>query len=680
MTTWSPTFLARGLVSLRDFAETEPELSALARADFPPSWDSEAFPELDVAVEAWRLHGREDAEGRTAAERRLLKEGSRLPRAERALLTALAASWCSVFEVEEVRLGQGLRLRDLLLDEVLEVRERSLTAQVEEGDVVVLWVVPVKDHLELVASAVRVPPTRREALVAAARQELTRLPPAASGADPHRRVRRLAPFLFRRVMEQVLELERPSAEPPLPELSELLTPPRRRAFLEAARRRPRRSAAREAPLEPGSAYVFKLGPIETRMDGRASIYVAATSDGEVLSPVLGRKDLEALTELSRLLGSRKRFCERRLVRVGAALGFTARPMPAALARLRAGLALQAYWGPETPEAMHLDLMDLLLESAVALIRAGPWELWTDEEIFPVHLEGSAPATRELSVLGGGQNEYGFVLFDRPGSMERLALTGPFGKKVDLLVPDSLGLTLEDEPPWAVKAVQEVTALPFLPEVLRLQRNMPRPATAEEVLVVAVVARALASARPEAREAQAELQAGDLRVRARLEVPLPLLSGRYVGPPLPARDSGWRPTPSRPPRRKVPTRKVSETLLAFAEPVLEDAASADAEDPQDALFVILALAMSAWNAVVQDTWEAEKGQVERARATLRRMPKGEREQMTRAFEQLVERKRRHFADDPRVFDALDVVVRSKVDLSVRLVGMVTPGAWEEFLGV
>jgi hypothetical protein len=673
MTTWSPTFFARGLASLRAFAESEPELSALARADFPPSWDSEAFPELGVAVEAWRLHGREDAEGRTAADRRLSKEGSRLSRAERALLAALGASWCSVFEVEEVRLGEGLRLRDLLLDEVLEVRERSLTVQVEEEDVVVLWVMPVKDHLELVASAVLVPPARRGELVAAARQQLTRLPP---GADGHRRVRRLAPLLFRRVMEW--QQEQRSAEPPLTDLSELLTPPRRRAFLDAARRRPRRSAAKEAPLEPGSAYVFKLGPIETRMDGYASLYVAATSEGEVLPPVLGRKDVEGLTELSRQLGGRKRYCERRLVRVGAALGFTARPMPAALARLRAGLALQAYWGPEKPEALHLDLMDLLLESAVALIRAGPWDLWTDEEIFPVHLEGSAPGTRELSVLGAGENEYGFVLFDRPGSMERLALTGPFGKKVDLLVPDSLGLTLEDEPPWAVKAVQEVTALPFLPEVIRFQRNMPRPATAEEVLVAAVVARALASARPEAREAQAELRAGDLRVRARLEVPLPLLSGRYVGPPLPPRDSGWRPTPSRPPRREVPTRKVSETLLAFAEPLLEDARGE--EDPQEALFLILALAMSAWNAVVQDTWEAEKGQVERARATLRRMPKGDREQMTRAFEQLVQRKRRHFADDPRVFDALDVVVHHKGDLTVRLVGVVTPGAWEEFLGV
>ena len=672
MTTWSATTFARGLGALRAFAESEPELSARARADFPESWDPEEFPEMDPAFEAWLLHGREDVEGRTAADRRLLKEGAHLPRAERALLAALAASWCSVFEVEEVRFGAGLRLRDLLLDEVLEVREKSLTAQVMAHDVVVVWVMPVEDHLELVGSAVLIPLPLREQFVAAARQEHTRLPPIREVTGRRRQARRLAPFLFRHLLELL------ASAPPPPELLPSFMAPRRRAFQDAASRKPRRSSGKEEALEPGSAYVFKMGPIDTNLDGRASIYVAATSDGELIPPVVGRKDLEGLTELAHQLEGRKRYCESRLARAGASLGFTSRRMPSALAKLRAVLAVQSYWGPEAPADLAPELLDLLLESAAELIRAEPWERWTNEEVFPVHLEGSMRGTRELSVLGGGESEFGFALFDRPGSVERLALSGPFGEKVDVLVPDSLGLTLEDEPSWAVKSVQQVTGLPFVPEVIRVERNTPRAATEEEVLVAAAVTRALASARPEEREARAELRVGDLHVRVRLEVPLPLLSGEYAGKALPAKGSRWHPTPTMQPLHKLPTRKVSETLLEFARPLLEDAAYSD--DMQDELFVILALAMSAWNAVVQDTWEPEKGWVERARATLLRMPKGEREQMTRDFELLVERKRRHFADDPRVFDALDVVVHRKGDLGVRLMGMVTPGAWDEFLGM
>jgi hypothetical protein len=677
MATWSPPAFARVLSALRAFADSETELAARARADFPKSWDSEEVPWMDMAVTTWLLHGREDSEGRTAADRRLVKEGSRLPRAERALLAALAGSWCSVFEVEEVHFGVGLRLRDLLLDDVLEVREQSLTTQVARHDVMVAWVIPAGGQLELVGGPALVPLTLSAHLVADARLELSRQAPAGDHEGRRRQARRLAPFLCRRLMELLL------AEPKLPDLplSELFEPllqgPRRRAFQDAVGRRPRRTSSKsEAPLEPGSAYVFKLGPMDVGRDGRASIYVAVAANGELLPPVVERKDAQGLEALARALEGRPRYCEARLARAGAPFGYSARPMPTGVAKLRAVLAVQMYWGPDARADVPPEVMDALLTALAELVREEPWELWTNEEVFTVHLDGSVKGVRELSIMGGGGQEFGFALFDRAGSVERMALSCPPGGGVDVLVPDSLGVTLEDEPSWVVKAVQQVTGLPFVPGLMRVQRNTPRLATAKEVLVAAGVARALASARPEEREAAAELRVDGLHVRVRLEIPLPLFSGQYVGKALPSKSSP-RPMPTRPPRREVPTRKVSETLLEFAQPLLGDVESS--LDPQDGLFVLLSLAMTAWNAVVQDTWEPEKGQVERARAALRRLPKDDREVMLPDFDLLVERKRRHFADDPRLLDALDVVVHSRGDMGVRLMGIVTPGAWGEFLG-
>jgi hypothetical protein len=664
---------------------------------------------MDNALAAWLLHGREDAEGRTAADRRLLLEGSRLSRSERSLMSALTASWCSVFEVSEVRLGAGLELKDLILGDVLEVREQCLTAQVLPRDVIITWVLPAGDHLTLGSDAVLVPGPFSERLLADARRELARQPPDGSPEDHCQQAQRLAPQAFRqvpgtalegrrrqvrrlapRVFSRLLELfineplppeapapEHPSSAPSLFELLDALpVVPRRRAFLDAAERRPRRtSGGKDDVLEPGSAYVFKLGPIDTTLDGRASIYVATTSDGEVMPPVMGRRDAEGLEALAPGLQGRQCYCEGRLARAGAAFGYASRPIPAALAKLRAVLAVQTFWGPEAPPDLAPELMEALLESCADLIRETPWELWTNEEVFTVHFEGDVKGSRELSVMGGGGSEYGFVLFDRPGSVERMALSGPPREGVDVLVPDSLGLTLEDEPSWVVKAVQPAFGLPFVPELMRFRRNRARGATVEEVLMAATAARALASAWPEEFETEVELHVGDLHVRARLEIPMPLFSGEYVGKAL----SQPRPRSAgaSPPRRKVPTRKVSETLLEFAQPLVKDVESS--EDPQDELFITLAFAMSIWNAVVQDTWEPEKGQVERIRATLRRMPRDDRERMTRDLALLVERKHRLFADDPRLFDALDVVVRRRGDLGVQLMGIVTPGAWPEFLG-
>ncbi|NVJ09218.1 hypothetical protein HUW63_28810, partial [Myxococcus sp. AM001] len=454
-------------------------------------------------------------------------------------------------------------------------------------------------------------------------------------------------------------------------------PPRRRAFQDAAKRKPRRKAP-VPELEPGALYAFKLGPIDVGVDGRASIYVALTSDGEALPPVLGRRDAEGLESLARERPGLKRYCEGRLARAGASQGFASRPMPDTIARFRAALALQLHWAPAAPGLMVMpEVAAALLDAMVALIRAEPWEVWTNDEVFTVHLEGAARGTRELSVMGEGGSELGFALFDRAGSVERMSMSGLPGGNVDVLIPDSLGVTLEDGPDWVAKLVKDVTGLPFVPDVMRVQRNTPRLGNTEELVLAVAVGLALARARPEEREVDLELTVRDLQVRVRLEVPLPLLTGRYVGKHDLLALATQRNPVSRAPTRKVPPGKVSEALLEFARPILDGVE--DSEDPQAELFTCLALALSAWNAVVQDTWEPEKGWVERARATLRRLPRDVREVMLHDFELLVERKRRHFADDPRLLDALDVVHRPG-DFGVRLLGVVTPGAWPEFLGV
>ena len=77
MATWSLRSFTRSLDALRAFAASEPGHSARARADFPESWDAAGYPWMDAFLEAWRLHGKEDAEGLTAADRLLRKEGAR---------------------------------------------------------------------------------------------------------------------------------------------------------------------------------------------------------------------------------------------------------------------------------------------------------------------------------------------------------------------------------------------------------------------------------------------------------------------------------------------------------------------------------------------------------------------------------------------------------------------------
>ncbi|MCP3165989.1 hypothetical protein [Myxococcus qinghaiensis] len=679
MTTWTAHAFARGLAALRQFAQAEPEATRLARADFPKHWDPIRFPWMETSLLAWTLHGREDAEGHTAADRQLLTAGTHLSRAERSILQALAASWCSIFEVQDVQLGKSLRLRDLLLDEVLEFREQSLTFQVVPGDVFVTWAMPAGDHLELTGGTVVIAESQHPLLLDSVRRELGTLPPLEDLAGRRRQVRRRGPFLFRRVMELISE-EAPSFdEEEAMAFAESLLPPRRRAFQDFAGQRPRkRRSASKGELEEGSAYVFKLGPIDTAQDGGVSFYMAVEAGGFVLPPECVKRDVDGLAALARVLKGRKVYCESRLSRAGAAFGFVSRPTPPSIVSLRAHLAVQSYWIPRKAQRVPPDDMEAFLLATAALIREAPWETWTNGELFTVTLEGSVKGTRELSVMGNGGAEFGFSLFDRMGSADRVARSSTAVPGVDMLIPDTLGLTLDDTPAWASKAIQQHTGVPFVPDLLRVRRNKLLPGDVEDVRVSTAIALALAEARPEDATTEVELRLGDFHLRVKLEVPLPLLTGFYVGkldlaslPLHPPKASGKA-------SRKLPQRKVSETLLDFARPLLEDIESS--ERPQEELFTVLALALSAWNAVVQDTWEPEKGWVERARATLRRMPRENGELMEKDFELLVERKKqRDFADDPRLLTGLDVVIRHKGELGVQLIGVVTPGAWKEFFG-
>ncbi|WP_426734319.1 hypothetical protein [Myxococcus faecalis] len=679
MTTWTAQTFNRVLADLKAAARAEPKEEQRARADFPAEWDPVSFAWLDAALLAWRLHGLEDDQGQTLADRQLARAGQGLSRAERVILKGLASSWCSVFEVVEVWRDQGLRLRDLLLDETLDVREKLLTHTVEPGDLLASWAMPADDHLELTGGAMAVAEEQRAPLLKKLRPALKSLPPEADSATRRRELRRLAPRLY----GQLFELSRPAFAPEeaLDFSEELFGATHHRAFLDFVGRNKRRGSARQKELEPGSAYVFKLGPIETTQDGAASFYVAVRADGEVLPPMMAVRDAEGLARLASVLKGTRCYCESRLTRSAKGLGFTSRPPPPSISRLRALLALQLLQGPaRREEVIPPDSMAALVESSADFIRAAPWESWSNEELFLVSLGGSLQGTREVSVMGNGGSEYGLSLFDKPGSAERLARTEFDRPGVQALLPEVLGLTLEDTPDWASKAVQQHTGIPFIPELLRVTRNKPRLADAREVLLAAAVARAVARARPGDLRVEEELRVGDLHVKVRLEVPLPLFTGHYVG----ERDlgellelPGARVKKVREPTREVPRRKVSESLLDFAQPLLERTGGGFLDE--SAAFTRLALALATWNAVVQDRWEPRKGWVEHARATLRRLAHPGRQEFLEGFEALVERKQRHFADDPRLLTGLDLTVGRTGQPGIKVIGVLAPGAWPEFLG-
>ncbi|WNG16614.1 hypothetical protein [Cystobacter fuscus] len=403
-------------------------------------------------------------------------------------------------------------------------------------------------------------------------------------------------------------------------------------------------------LEPGALYVFKLGPMETQ-EGRCFVYFALHGEGTAHPPEVAESDARGLARLAPLFPGHRLYCEPRLARAGASYGFVSRPVPRELFPLRAMMALSTQWGPLSPKDVPPEFFPQLVEAAGALWRAQPWELWTNIEVLTLRLEGPDPGWRELCVLGNGGEEFGFALYEQPGSIMRLGQLPEDERMRQSLHQESLALLFEEEPAWVRAEVRRFTGLPMFPSPLRLSGGDFVPLRREDLLTLLALSRALARLSPEQLELREEASLGGMRVSAHLRAHVPLFTARSPPPGSPPRRPrlvapGTVPPPRVPP---PPRHKISQTLISFVEPLIPEIEELD----PDQFMTMLELAVTTWNAVVLDTWEPGKDRVEATRAALRALQGEVREVLLPFFEALVERKRSGFPEDPRLMGGLQV---------------------------
>jgi hypothetical protein len=102
---------------------------------------------------------------------------------------------------------------------------------------------------------------------------------------------------------------------------------------------------------------------------------------------------------------------------------------------------------------------------------------------------------------------------------------------------------------------------------------------------------------------------------------------------------------------IPTKKISLTLIEYAEPLINDL-----EDgySQSELEGVLKLATCVWNACVLDQWHSTTENVEAVR---RQISKAENPIPTLIVEALIARKRQLFGNDPRGIANECVIVKN-----------------------
>jgi len=261
-------------------------------------------------------------------------------------------------------------------------------------------------------------------------------------------------------------------------------------------------------------YVFKLGPVSTT-EGRFNVHVGVTEQG-VVPAVFGKSDSEALAELKSCVYGEELRCERRLARVGRALGFKSAPMPEFALQPRAMLALSL--ANSRLDAKDTDVIELLISACAIFVDQRTWERFSDQDPVQVTVSGALDASFEASIMGGAGYEYGLALYFRRGAMGRVADAMDRDDIESARQEDCLAVTLDSKPRFAVKAIVEAFGLGAVPVAYRVRGGQLEMPSRVEMLALGAAVRAVAELSAEHPVVSIEGGTDDMQVVAQAVAP------------------------------------------------------------------------------------------------------------------------------------------------------------------
>lgn len=265
-------------------------------------------------------------------------------------------------------------------------------------------------------------------------------------------------------------------------------------------------------------YAMKLGPVETG-EGEVAFYVGATEAG-LVGAVPAIRDIDGLQGLTEIVPEGERLCEARLATAGRLLGFRAAPAPPHAREGRATMALGLAIGDQLAPPPPINEVLLLAQSMTEYWRAAPWRFWHNEHVLAIEVSARRPTRYEGCVLGNGGEEFGLALYSRKGAVARIARAPEPTSLAEAAREPCLSVTLDDEPDFAVRALEEAFGLPAVPVPMKIGRGRVGRVTARELVTLSVALGAVAGITPDRREAIAHVLLGGERVSARVSAPDP----------------------------------------------------------------------------------------------------------------------------------------------------------------
>ena len=263
-------------------------------------------------------------------------------------------------------------------------------------------------------------------------------------------------------------------------------------------------------------YVFCIGPFP--FVDRAGTFYFGLHEGRLLQSPHAEVPGPAMAALAREVphGTPLR-CTPELAREGAALGYVGQAPSEEARFVRAQLAIVMAHGADAPRC-GAELRPLLL-AAGDFWRTRAWERVPADEGLEVVVSGVLSATLEAAVMGEAGEEFGVILYTKPGSVAKLADLVERGKMREARKLDFMSVSLDDDLPATVEALQALCGLPKVPMLMSLRSGRRHALAGPDALILAGVLQAVVACTGVRGEVHAvDVGSADAPLRVSLRVP------------------------------------------------------------------------------------------------------------------------------------------------------------------
>lgn len=259
-------------------------------------------------------------------------------------------------------------------------------------------------------------------------------------------------------------------------------------------------------------YIFKVGPVKSAEGGWFSAYVSL---GDGITELATEADDErGLDELVRRGAAQGATCEPELAGAARKHGLQSGPLPASAAKLKLAIAIGLAHGAILTELRDVELLMELIEAVKRFERAKPWDYFLADEPLEVAVKGALNHTFEATVLGGGGQELGLVLYDGRGSLAAIEAAAAAGEPERAALLDTLALTLDAEPAFLAEAMKVACGVARAPYLLRLKGGEEQPLDDSELACLIASLRAVTSLTTGVLEGRGKSTAGQRKTKAR----------------------------------------------------------------------------------------------------------------------------------------------------------------------